>query len=191
MPCQEIKIIDKRSRIMLEESKYGLGGSIVDMIKTRVKDNKDGKTIKEVKPRLIQLLNDIGYYDNAPFIRVSSVFIYGIENLRVELKRISKKDKDIGVNIEIRYDWVEYFSWNDEEGLKQLFEASYLHTLIRLGKKYALPVEELEKRMEEIGGFPSVPDDYWDKLPRSPWRPSQQKIDEILEERRKSKVRLL
>jgi hypothetical protein len=42
--------------------------------------------------------------------------------------------------------------------------------LIHVGKKYKLPIEGLESRLNEIGGFPQLPEDYYEKLPPNPHR---------------------
>jgi hypothetical protein len=57
--------------------------------------------------------------------------------------------------------------------LERIYESTALSALIYVGKKYKLPTEALEKRLIEIGGFPELPEDYYEKLPPNPHRISK------------------
>jgi hypothetical protein len=155
------------------EQKYPLfTGDVVVMVFLRIKNRNDDPCIEKVAKRIIEFLEKINFLENAPFTWMNFIYRYGENNIfsKPELKRINKKYGDLPVTVEIASDWIEYASFNDEPMLERVFEASALEALIYVGKKYDLPIESLEARLKEIGGFPELPEDYYEKLPPNPHR---------------------
>lgn len=140
---------------------------IVEMVQLRSKDDLELITSRKVTKRIIELLDKSHFFTQVAFHWINFIYRYGEENKfeAPELGRISKKYGDLPVTVEIASDWIEYAAFNDEAMLEQIFESTALYALIYVGKKYKLPVQALEERLKEIGGFPELPKDYYEKLP--------------------------
>jgi hypothetical protein len=63
--------------------------------------------------------------------------------------------------------------------LEQIFKATALIALIYVGKKYNLPIDGLEVRLKEIGGFSKLPEDYYEKLPPNPNRVPKEQLPQF------------
>jgi hypothetical protein len=48
-----------------------------------------------------------------------------------------------------------------------------------VGKKYNLPIDGLEVRLKEIGGFSKLPEDYYEKLPPNPHRVPKEQLPQF------------
>lgn len=157
----------------MEESKHpNLATSAVSLVQLRIKDKNTILNAKKARDKIRQLLTEMLYLDKAPFTWITFIYRYGEANKfeKPEIGCISKKYGDLPVTVEIASDWIEYASFNDEAMLEQIFESTALMALIYVGKKYKLPIEGLETRIKEIGGFPSLPEGYYEKLPPNPHR---------------------
>jgi hypothetical protein len=170
----------------MEEKIYPLFVTgVVCQVQRREKDELERINRKRVRDSLCTLLEDAQFLEQAPFKWINFIYLEGTENTfqKPRIGRISKKYFDLPLTVEIAAQWLEYASFNDEEMLEQIFEASALEALVVVGKKYKLPTEALEKRLQEIGGFPELPEDFYEKLPPSAWRapkgvlPMYKKID--------------
>jgi hypothetical protein len=131
--------------------------------------------------KMISLIEENNLLEKAPFTWFNFIYRYGEHNKfeKPEIGRISKKYGDLPVTVEIASDWIEYASFNDEAMLEQIFESTALMALIHVGKKYKLPIEGLEARLKEIGGFPELPEDYYEKLPTNPHRVPKEQLPQF------------
>ncbi len=157
-----------------------LSTSAVAYVQLRIKENNTSKFAKTSRDKIRQLLTGIKFLDNAPFTWVGLMYRYGEKNVfEPEYDKIDKKDGELPIAIEIASEWIEYASFNDETMLEQIFESTALIALIHVGKKYKLPIEGLEARLKEIGGFPPLPEDYYEKLPPNPHRAPKERPSHV------------
>jgi hypothetical protein len=165
----------------------------VHMINTRILNYNHNDCIKSFKGNIWSMLKESHFFDNAPFKFINMCYRFGIEHGRIELGGINKTYFDLSTTIELQYDEVEYYSWNDVAKLCQLMEASMLDMIIYVGAKYNLPTKVFEERFKEIGGYPELPDDYQEKLPPSANRPTAEEIEEEMKfadnKRRTSRIK--
>lgn len=153
------------------ENRPNFAVSIIDNVGLKIDGLLEVKLIKKARDTIRQILTNIKFLDKAPFSWIGLMYRYGEENVvEPEYDIIDKKDGELPIAIEIASDWIEYASFNDEAMLEQIFESTALMALIYVGKKYKLPIEGLETRIKEIGGFPSLPEGYYEKLPPNPHR---------------------
>ncbi len=157
---------------MIDMNRPKFQPGMVNFSHARIKENNDFLTLKLVVKNIISLLDENNILQNSPFNWINFVYRYGENNMlsKPEVGVINKKYGDLSVTVEIDADWIEYASFNDQAMLEQIFEAAALEALIYVGKKYTLPIDVLEKRLKEIGGFPELPEGYKGKLPPNPRR---------------------
>ncbi len=154
--------------------------SIIDNIGLKIDGLLETKLIKISRDKIRELLTDIKFLDRAPFTWIGLMYRYGEKNtFEPEYKRIDKKDGELPIAIEIASDWIEYASFNNEAMLEQIFESTALIALIYVGKKYNLPIDGLDVRLKEIGGFPELPEDYYEKLPPNPHRVPKDQLPQL------------
>lgn len=160
-----------------------IGIGYTRVINPRIVDDNDDKCVEDFEWDIRRMLKDSNFFDLAPFKWINMCYDYSIETGAIRLHGISKQYLDLGTTIELQYDEVEYYSWNDVPKLRQLMEASMLDMIIFVGKKYNLPTALFEKRYKEIGGYPELPENYQDKLPPSANRPNAEDVESWMEAR--------
>ena len=168
--------------IALVQSKLIAIGS-VHMINTRIVDYNHFDCIEKFEWEIRRMLKESKFFSDAPFKWLNMCYRFGIEHGCIDLAGISKKYLDLGVTVELQYDEVEYYSWNDVPKLCQLMEASMLDMIIFVGQKYKLPTKLFEERFKEIGGYPELPNNYQEKLPPSANRPTVEQVEGWMEAR--------
>ena len=118
-----------------------IGG--VGLVRGRVRDA--GPVMVEICDELEPHLNEIGFTDSAPFRTVSLILRFGEkEDLSPEYSRIDRRHQELPVAVELP---MEVLRKAKRDELKQLFRAATMATLIDVGRKYDLPVTDLEKRV--------------------------------------------
>lgn len=157
---------------MTEKIDRILGVSCVTQVQRRNKHALEVASRLKTRNFIENLLKESDFFKDAPFEWINFIFLEGTENTfkKPRIGRVSKKYHDLPVTAELASEWLEYAEFNDEAMLDNINEASLLESLIYVGRKYNLPIEALEKRLEEIGGFPELPEDFYEKLPPSAWR---------------------
>ncbi len=92
-----------------------------------------------------------GYLDDAPFEWVTLALRYGLKNEeKPHYQRINKKYGDLPLGIEVDIREVLKADEAGPEELKRLFMIASLKALIDAGKKYNLPVREMEELLEKL-----------------------------------------
>jgi len=129
----------------LKKKKFGLGA--VSLVVGRL-PRYDLAVMKEVDIEIESLLNNIGFFSDAPFERASLVFRYAErENPSVKIGSIDTKYHDLPLTIQLSFFQVKASS-RDE--LKHLFTKASLKALIEAGRQYGCPVAELESLLKQI-----------------------------------------
>lgn len=117
--------------------------------------DNDLRVMGELKDTLEPLMINSGYLNNAPFLWVGIVFLYGLKNETVpHYQRIHKKYGDLPLTLELDMRIFLTADEEDPELLKEFFEIATLDCLTHAGKKYKLPIEALEARRAQLGVIP-------------------------------------
>lgn len=123
--------------------RLGFGG--VDMVKCRIRHSLT--CMDNIKTEYTPLVEKIWYKNscNPPFDWVGIIFRYGLKNEdKPHYSRINQSYGDLPLAIELD---TNELLWADKQGLEALtllFKVATLKCLIHAGRKYKLPVEELE-----------------------------------------------
>ncbi|PKM02717.1 MAG: hypothetical protein CVV16_11175 [Gammaproteobacteria bacterium HGW-Gammaproteobacteria-6] len=108
----------------------------------------DLEVLEELMDELEDLMVRNGFLENSPFSWIGLVFRYGLKNdEKPSFQRINKKYGDLPIAIEV--DSHEFIGVSKED-LKSIFLNAALKSLIQVGKKYRLPTEFLERRLQEL-----------------------------------------
>ena len=167
---------------MTEKKRANLSVSAVGLVQLKIKNHNTVGSVTVARDRLRKILEESGFFKEAKFTWIGLMYRYGENNNPApEYDKIDKKDGELPIAIEIASDWIEYASFNDEAMLEQIFESTALMALIHVGQKYKLPTEALKARLDEIGGFPDLPDDYYEKLPANVHRVPKNQLPQFKE----------
>lgn len=125
---------------------------LVGVSLTRARTPRQGFDVApKVEEELGALMESSGYLDDAPFEWVTLALRFGLKNEdKPHYQRISKKygDLPLGIEVDIR-EFLEADEAGPEE-LKRLFMIASLKALIHAGKKYNLPVREMEELLDKL-----------------------------------------
>jgi hypothetical protein len=115
----------------------------------------DWKIWKILRPEFESFIIQAGYLENAPFLWIGIIFLYGLKNeTKPRYKRIDKKDGELPLSIELDMRVLLTADETDPEMLKDFFEIATLDCLIHAGKKYKLKTSALEERRSQLGKIP-------------------------------------
>ncbi|MDP2834457.1 MAG: Imm39 family immunity protein [Pseudomonadota bacterium] len=110
------------------------------------------KLMPELQDEMEQLIVSSGYLNGAPFTWIGLMFRFGLLNEGVpHYQGIDNKDGELVLAIEI--DTHELLEPNREH-IKQVLMAATLKALIHAGKKYKLPLDALEDRLNQLTAKP-------------------------------------
>lgn len=114
-----------------------------------------GKVMEKLQDELEALLLSSNYLDNALFLWVGIIFLYGLKNeMLPHYQRIHMKYGDLPLTLELDMRILLAADEQDPKLLKEFFEIGALDSLIHAGKKYKLKTEGLEKRRARLGMIP-------------------------------------
>ena len=104
-----------------------------------------------VQNEIEALMESSGYLGDAPFEWVTLALRYGLKNEeKPHYQRVSKKYGDLPLGIEVDIREVLKADEAGPEELKRLFMIASLRALIDAGKKYNLPIREMEELLEKL-----------------------------------------
>ena len=105
----------------------------------------------EVRKEIEALMEASGYLDNAPFEWVTLALRYGLKNEeKPHYQKLDREYGDLPLSIEVNIHGLLDADENGPEELKQLFMIASLKALIDAGKKYNLPVREMEEFLKKL-----------------------------------------
>ena len=108
------------------------------------------------RPEIETILEESGFFKEAPFSSVTITLIYGKKNnLKLEYMGIDQVIGDISVSLELGMDLLIWADKNQPDMLDSFFAIPILEALIQIGEKYSLPTEALEAEREKYGKLPS------------------------------------
>lgn len=146
---------------------------------TRGSVEHDWKVREGLRDELEAVMLSSHYLDNAPFLWVGIIFLYGLKNeITPHYQRIHKKHGDLPLKLELDMRVLLTADETDPTLLKEFFEIAALDCLIHAGRKYKLNIEGLLKRRSQLGKIPE-------------WEPEMDDQPELLFDRYKASLSLI
>jgi len=115
---------------------------------TKARNNKHGiPVMTEIRDELEQIVIENKLFEDAPFKWVGLTLRYGLKDDEIPTYfKIDKKDGELPVAIELD---IHGLRTATRDELKQYFMRATLRSLIHIGIKFSLPINEFEELLEK------------------------------------------
>jgi hypothetical protein len=125
----------------------------VALVKEQMKHH--GKALIYLGTRMEELLKEQNFFNQAPFKWIGMNLRFGTKNKTVPwYQGMSKKYGDLNIAIELDANILQWLDKNEPDRLKEIFLIATLEALMRVGEKYNLPTQRLEKERAKYGIIP-------------------------------------
>lgn len=102
-----------------------------------------------------KIVIDSNFLENSPIVWIGLMYRIGKKNMiKPQYGRIDKKDGELPIAVEIKFDVLKWADDNNLKLLKDIFMIAGLEALIDVGKKYNLPTEHIVVERAKYGVIP-------------------------------------